>query len=676
MNGTGKNAKRLAARWAPWLLLALLLAGMAAVQGLAFAYDVSYEITNGDFQNYNPVRHLLAGQAPYADFTVYLGAGELYSVGAMLLVLGNTFANSVFAANFLTWLLVLAVSAAVLGDARAARGLTALLSGYFLLAVRGVPLPLAGLVRPLLGAAADVGNSARMLRAAALPLAVLVIAAVLGAWRRRGGRPARLPDVLIPIVAGALVPWSNDMGAAMYIAVALAYGMFLLRRHWPHALAVLRGTLAYIGISAAGLGVSVLLVSHGHPFAWLRQTRGAAAFQSWYYGQDAGAQLCTPGDLVLSPCFWLLLALAAVAAVLTLRAGREDDALRAAGVFALCAGMALWEPLYAIGSGGRSGPQEGGQALLAVLVPVLAAGAVRALLRRRAAAWKRALPAAGIALAAVCLAVGLYGQWQHYRAGRGELQYVPELGGWLDDRADKLAAERALTGDAPVFSTYASGLEAMTGQLQPTGTDYIIHVLGDRQRTDYLQLFQIGFENGLFTYACTPSPKVATYERWARNANWWFYRELYRYWEPVSNTYGCGGMHLFWTKGGDHDRGVPVTLTLAQTAPGTWTLTADADADFSGVVDVRLDYAMTAPPFTLHSYLFVDCVTENALWAAAGRGGSASFFLPGQGSAAYIPVTVANGSGTVTLRALPAGADLQVQAAAEGTFEDWYYFFE
>ena len=61
--------------------------------------------------------HLLAGQAPYKDFTVYLGAGELYSVGALLLVLGNSFGRSMFAASFCTWfyfeLLVLAVCAVV-----------------------------------------------------------------------------------------------------------------------------------------------------------------------------------------------------------------------------------------------------------------------------------------------------------------------------------------------------------------------------------------------------------------------------------------------------------------------------------------------------------------------------------------------------------------------------------
>ena len=82
-----QTAKQKLKRAAPWLFLLLVLAGLAAVRGLAANYEIGYEIMNGDFQNYNPVRHLLAGQVPYRDFTVYLGAGELYSVGGLLLVL-------------------------------------------------------------------------------------------------------------------------------------------------------------------------------------------------------------------------------------------------------------------------------------------------------------------------------------------------------------------------------------------------------------------------------------------------------------------------------------------------------------------------------------------------------------------------------------------------------------
>lgn len=101
-----REPKKTKALWA--ILTALLicgcLVGFAAVRGLMENYDLSYNIMDGDFQNYNPVRRLLAGQIPYRQFMVYLGAGELYSVAAVLALIGNSFGHSVFAAAMLTWL--------------------------------------------------------------------------------------------------------------------------------------------------------------------------------------------------------------------------------------------------------------------------------------------------------------------------------------------------------------------------------------------------------------------------------------------------------------------------------------------------------------------------------------------------------------------------------------------
>ena len=226
-------------RTLPWVLLVAVLAGLAAVHGLDANFDSSYEIMNGDFQNYNPVRHLLAGQVPYRDFAVYLGAGELYSVGSLLLVLGNSFGRSVFATNFCTWLsfelLVLAACLVVLGRGRRALFAAPALSAWFLLIAHDVSVPFQAQLRPLIEYAAKNGNSARMMRGAALTLAVLLILLGLWVWSRRDRTARRskaaAPWVLVPAVAGFLVPWSNDMGAAMYISVALGYGLFLLRQY-------------------------------------------------------------------------------------------------------------------------------------------------------------------------------------------------------------------------------------------------------------------------------------------------------------------------------------------------------------------------------------------------------------------------------------------------------------
>lgn len=686
-------------RLAPWAALLTLLAGFAAVRGLEDCFVIDYNITNGDFQNYNPVRHLLAGQAPYADFTVYLGAGELYGMAAILLLVGNTFARSMFAAEFLTWfcfeLLVLAVCRAVFRTGRAARAMTAALSAYCLLAVQGTNLPGMDWLRNLLGYASSSGNSARMIRSGALPIAVLLCGVALCLWRafppKADAKGLRKylplgPTLAVPFIAGAMVPWSNDMGASMYLAVSLAYGLFLLRQYGTKIRTVALRVGQYIVVSVLGLGISVTLISWGHPLSWLRQARGVSAYQAWYYGSGQGEKLYYLSELDLNWSFWVMLALAVVFAVVIFRARSQENAVRAAGLFALCLGMALWNILYCLLSSAQNGPDGGAKALLAILVPVFAAAGLAWLAghkERVFALLRRGLPPVAALFGCAVLALGTWQQIDARIQGREEgYTRVDSLGGWLGDNAAKLATEQSILAGRTVWSTYASALEAMEGQLQPSGTDYIIHVLGDSQRVAYLQQFQAGG----FDLVQTPSYKVTSYERWSRNANWWFYRELYRYWVPVGNTFVCGGMHIFWQRNGvDNDMGVATTVDIDQTAENVVTITITADdPSFCGVADLTLHYSHTVDAdFLLRggvgSYLHVSPDTEKRLCEESGRDSlNCEFFIPTDKDTYSIPVTMENGVGTVTLTSLPGDAAHLTVSSAEvtGTFFDWEYFYE
>lgn len=686
-------------RLAPWAALLILLAGFAAVRGLEDCFVIDYNITNGDFQNYNPVRHLLAGQAPYADFTVYLGAGELYGMAAILLLVGNTFARSMFAAEFLTWfcfeLLVLAVCRAVFRTGRAARAMTAALSAYCLLAVQGTNLPGMDWLRNLLGYASSSGNSARMIRSGALPIAVLLCGVALCLWRafppKADAKGLRKylplgPTLAVPFIAGAMVPWSNDMGASMYLAVSLAYGLFLLRQYGTKIKTVALRVGQYIVVSVLGLGISVTLISWGHPLSWLRQARGVSAYQAWYYGSGQGEKLYYLSELNLNWSFWVMLALAVVFAVVIFRARSQENAVRAAGLFALCLGMAFWNILYCLLSSAQNGPDGGAKALLAILVPVFAAAGLAWLAghkERVFALLRRGLPPVAALFGCVVLALGTWQQIDARIQGREEgYTRVDSLGGWLGDNAAKLATEQSILAGRTVWSTYASALEAMEGQLQPSGTDYIIHVLGDSQRVAYLQQFQAGG----FDLVQTPSYKVTSYERWSRNANWWFYRELYRYWVPVGNTFVCGGMHIFWQRNGvDNDMGVATTVDIDQTAENVVTITITADdPTFCGVADLTLHYSHTVDAdFLLRggvgSYLHVSPDTEKRLCEESGRDSlNCEFFIPTDKDTYSIPVTMENGVGTVTLTSLPGDAAHLTVSSAEvtGTFFDWEYFYE
>ncbi|MGN0974378.1 MAG: hypothetical protein ACI4OL_00135 [Gemmiger sp.] len=694
---TAQKLNRMLRRALPWVGFFLLLAGLAAVQGLDNAFVNDYEIMNGDWQNYNPVRRLLAGQCPYADFTVYLGAGELYSVAAVLLVIGNSFGHSMVATNALTWfffeLLIFAAAVVVLGPerSRTARAVTAAASALYLAAAHSL-LPLPGVLANFLGQflqlAAHNGNSARMIRAGSLPLAVLLIALALRQDRapKPGAKgPGRFrplcPADAAALAAGALVPWSNDMGAALYVAVSLAYGLLLLRRNKTSLKPTVVSVVRYILLSCAGLGAAVVLVSRGHPFAWLRQTRGTGGYQAWYYGSTAAEKVTDLSQIPTSPAFWLVLALAVGSAVLLFAAKTPGGALRAAGCFALCLAMVLWHVAYCVLSCSGNGPILGCNALLGALLPAGLALALTRLRQRfpaepRPACRLPALLCAGFAAVVLCL--GLTEQAQARRDGRGdEYTYVPSLGAWLGDQAGRLATEQGIAAGARVWGTYAGALETMTGQFQPSGTDYIIHVLGDGQRFRYLTQFQSG--------ACdlveTPSYKVSEFERWSRNANWWFYRELYRYWEPLNTTYACGGMHILWHRTGvDNDQNVEVTVSVTQEAPGCVTLTLAAPEGYNGVADVTLDYSFAAD-FRLGGtgdFLLVQSLTEQELCASIDRPTwGVNYYIPTDKTSYDIPVTIQDGTGSVRLQSVPDTGRVTVRGATvNATFFDWEYYYE
>ena len=93
-------------------------------------------------------------------------------------------------------------------------------------------------------------------------------------------------------------------------------------------------TLRYIVTSVVGLGVSVLLISWGHPLAWLRQTRGTSAYQTWYYGNTLSDRVCSVADLHWpgAAVFCLAAALAFAIGIFVCRSKRS--AVLAAGGFA------------------------------------------------------------------------------------------------------------------------------------------------------------------------------------------------------------------------------------------------------------------------------------------------------------------------------------------------------
>ena len=65
-----------------------------------------------------------------------------------------------------------------------------------------------------------------------------------------------------------------------------------------------------------------------------------------------------------------------------------------------------------------------------------------------------------------------------------------KFGGIMTELGDDILATEAFLNGEEFWSTYASAQEVQQGTFQPSGTDYIIHVMGDRQREEYLNKFK------------------------------------------------------------------------------------------------------------------------------------------------------------------------------------------
>ena len=74
----------------------LCLLAIAAVAGFDRILVSDFCPINGDWQNYNIVRRLLAGYIPYIDFPPYLGLGVAVLI-LPFVAINNTFTTSLFA---------------------------------------------------------------------------------------------------------------------------------------------------------------------------------------------------------------------------------------------------------------------------------------------------------------------------------------------------------------------------------------------------------------------------------------------------------------------------------------------------------------------------------------------------------------------------------------------------
>ena len=273
-----------------------LIIGLILIHSIRVAYTVDFFAINGTFQNFNPIRRLLAGEFPYKDFTIYLGLGHLFIGSIFTFLFGEDFSGYLVAFSFLTLLafclIAISLGKVVLGKTKAVYVTT--LSMVAILLVQPLFFTSAGglfaEIVSAMGAALSPGNSARFIRGMILPLSLLVGMYSLGKinWLAEQQKWSESRYNIVLSIAHRVISrvcfiWSNDYGIACWICSLMVQTIINAKRTKSFT-AVTAGVVVQIVISLFTIFAVVEAVTLGNFLEWLHSLFEIGSFQKWYFG--------------------------------------------------------------------------------------------------------------------------------------------------------------------------------------------------------------------------------------------------------------------------------------------------------------------------------------------------------------------------------------------------------
>ena len=555
-------------------IIFMILVILAVISSaLSQIYPTVYFVPiNGNFQNYNVVRRLLDGQIPYKDFAVYLGPMHLYLGAFFTWIFGGNFASSVFAYNFLTSITTI-VFIMVLGNILkySYEKICCAILIIFLIVSVSSPYDIVSYLMHTL-------NSSRFLRALPLFLSCLFILLI-----EKKVSNEKLKDFLYGITAGVAFPCSNDFGIATFLAVSISLLIVkIFERHsWKNI--VTAGCTYFLGFLSSVL-LSVLIYSKGHIIEWYQTTFGQGSYQSWYF-LSIGEKVCHIYDFNFS--FNMLMLFIFTGFVLyklycSIKNKTENyNKIKYLILFLLSfASFSVAQELYFLSDKNSYIPTL---IFYVTIIFYTLSGIINFLKDYKINNCIK------YSFAILLCAFSLFGIIHNLAlcCKKTDIKKIDNLGSRLSDYTDSVQKAKQYIGKNKIFSTYSSALEVVTNQYQPTGYDYIIHVLGDKARENYLKVFR----NRDFKYVTTQHVYYSTdtWEYWIQNANWFFYRELYRYYKPVySNEY----MNFFTLSENEDYNNLPKNTQITYTSEhkNRGKIILKTDSSINGIADLDIDF--------------------------------------------------------------------------------------
>lgn len=582
-----------------WWALAGLAALICALRAGVLLFDHSLNSIDGALQTWFALDHFADGDQLGTAFQSYLGITMVLALLPVFLAFGETLFASSLAAHVAV---VAGAFGAAYGTVWLIRAVPPRLRWQAAVVLVFVFYYAAPLVAESVGlrwpASFDPGVSLRPLRGF-LPFIVLPFFVVLVRRVLLHGRA--LPSgLLLGLVAGAGLLWSNDAGIPLVLALGLGLGS-ALHRH----MGLLARTLAVFGLGVATSAGAILLgVTHGAPGPWLTYNfRDVAGDQFWFFGPwDRSTRILGLGDLPnilrhgepLSTASLIVLTLCVLWAMLRRLRGRGAPVRLSAFVFVAASviGTALIPQI-----GGHIGAEYNAITFVLGCCAPLIVGQ-RWVLRFLRPVVRHASPAAIGALAglAALAMVGIEaGRFASLAANTDRTVYDAALGFHVTpEYAADLAAMRRLAEawdkagiaeDRRLLSVYTSPLDIAAGVRSPADVGSLIHALGPDKRAAFTELVT-GQQVAAVT---TIAPDYSGWEGWIRRANWPFFRALHANYTPIARN----DQQVLWVRA--ETSALPAaaaTCRVSGLSPGALAL--DITAPVAGLASVSVT---RQPPF-------------------------------------------------------------------------------
>ena len=526
-----------------WIIVAeiLFLFTICFLHSVSAGHYVDFYPMNGTFQNYNPVRRYLAGQVPYRDFQDYLGFGHQIMGSITTVLFGGDYQRSLMAFSFLTILsfamLSVVIGLAIFQKKTVVLGITNIMlvfmltNSFFFINWGGVLEEVKG----ALVASLEVGNSARFVRGMIIPVVCILLLLChhlfiqmikrKSAWVQYG---VYIKIIGVGLIAGLAFIWSNDYGISCWVCLLVMTFIVVFSRTRKIKYALLY-TIFEMFISTLWIFIFVEIITLGHFRNWFLGTFGTGGYQNWYYNSLGMSFFLFDVDFSFLMLIEGFLCVIYLIKLFVCHADTRSLVRYGVPAFIIMTGFCAGNE-YKLLSGGELRQM----ALSALFLTVL----YEFLVFVCSYGKKKKICEIVIIYSSIVSLAWIISDFKQevlfWKVDEKIGQYISQLGGRITSLGQDLTdTSRFLDGDS-FFATYASAQEVVENTFQPSGTDYIIHALGDSQREKYLN----SFKKGDFTYTATIKETYELYEYWCQRANWFLYRELYDKWHPVyANAY-------------------------------------------------------------------------------------------------------------------------------------------